>query len=207
MNTISIEAEKRAGSGKAANKKLRSTGKVPGVIYGGKENVHFEAPELAFKKIVYTPNFNVVEISVEGNSYRTILKDIQYHPTTDKILHVDFQELNDERKIIVDIPLIFDGLAIGVKEGGKLMAKIRKIKVKALPKYLVDEIKVDVSDLVLGKSIKVSEIIAENIEILNNPGIPVCSVEIPRALKSAASAAEEGDEATDAAAPADAAAE
>lgn len=202
MNTVSIEATKRSDFGKSSSKKLRQTGKVPCVIYGGKEAVHFEAPELAFSKVVYTPNFNIVDISVDGNNYKTILKDLQFHPVTDKILHVDFQELNDDRKITVEVPIVFEGLSEGVKEGGKLMPKLRKLKVKAFPKNLIDEIKVDVTELLLGKSINVSEISLENIEIMNNPGIPVCSVEIPRALKSAASeaegaeaAAEGGDEA------------
>jgi len=202
MNTVTIEAAKRSDFGKASTKKLRNTGKVPGIIYGGKEPVHFEAPELAFTKVVYTPNFNLVDISVDGNNYKTILKDLQFHPVTDKILHVDFQELNDDRKIIVEIPLVFEGLSEGVKEGGKLMPKIRKVKVKAFPKDLIDEIKVDVTELLLGKSINVSEISVENIEIMNNPGIPVCSVEIPRALKSADAAAE-GEEGAEGDTPAE----
>jgi len=105
-------------------------------------------------------------------------------------VHVDFQELNDDRKITVEVPIVFEGLSEGVKEGGKLMPKLRKLRVKAFPKDLIDEIKVDVTELLLGKSINVGEISLENIEIMNNSGIPVCSVEIPRALKSADAAAE-----------------
>lgn len=195
MNTITLDVEARTDLGKKATHKLRKEGKVPCVMYGsGNEPHHFVASELAISKVVYTPNFYVVDVNLEGQQHKAILKDLQFHPVTDKVIHLDFQALDDSRKVLVDIPLVFEGLAEGVRAGGKLMAKMRTLKVKAFPKDLIPELKVDVTELVLGKSIKVGAVSYDNIEIMNNPNTPICSVEIPRALKSAAAAEEEGAE-------------
>lgn len=196
MNTITINAEVREGKGKKASKDFRRAGQVPCVMYGGKENVHFTADALSLGKVVYTPNFYMVDLNVGGSTHKAIVKDMQFHPVTDRILHMDFQELVDDRKVIVNLPLVFEGLAVGVKEGGKLLPKMRKLKVKAFPNDLIDSLKVDVSHVELGKSVKVGELEYNNLEIMNSPNAPVCSVDIPRALKSAASeeAAAEGAE-------------
>jgi len=195
MKTVTVEGNVRTDLGKKATLILRREGGVPCVLYGGEENVHFSAPTKAFKKIVYTPDFNIINVEVDGKSHRAVMQDLQFHPVTDKLLHIDFMALTDGRPITASLPIVFEGLAEGVKAGGKLLPKERKLKVKALPENLISELKVDVTNLVLGKSVKVGDLSYENIEILNNPNIPIASVEIPRALKSA-QADEEGEEAT-----------
>jgi len=198
MNTIALEGTKRAELGKKATKAVRKAGNVPCIIYGGSETVAFEANKKSFTPIVYTPNFYIVEIAVDGANHKCILKDIQFHPVTDEIQHVDFLELSDDKKVIVDLPLVFEGLSAGVREGGKQLAQMRKLRVKAFPKDLIPELKVDVTNLELGRSIKVQEVSYPNLEILNSMSNPMVSVEIPRALKSAEAAAEgEGAEATE----------
>lgn len=188
MNTLTLEAQPRTGKGKKAAKAVRREGLVPCVLYGGKDNVTFTAPQKSFTPIIFTPNFNVIDLTVGSESYKAVLKEVQFHPVTDAVLHVDFMELVDDKKVIVDVPLKYDGLAEGVREGGKLMVKLRKLRVKAFPKDLLPELVIDVTELVLGRSIKVGSAEFENIEIMNNPNLPMVSVEIPRALKSAEAA-------------------
>jgi len=184
MNTITIEATKRADLGRKSTKTLRNEGQIPCVLYGGENNVHFFAPTKSFKPVVYTPDFNVVELQVEGQNYKCVLKDLQFHPVSDDLLHLDFIELVDDKKVVVDLPLRFEGLASGVKAGGKLLAQMRKLRVKALPKDLVSEIKVDVTNLELGKSMKVKELDLGDLEIMSSLQTPMVSIEIPRSLRS-----------------------
>ncbi len=187
MKTFQIEGAARTDLGKKATKQIRREGQVPCVIYGEEKNTHFTAPTKAFKNLVYSPEFFIVEVSVDGQTHKTVMKDLQFHPVTDQLLHIDFMPLVDDRKIILDLPLVFEGLAEGVKAGGKLLPKERKLKVKAFPKDLLPELKVDVSPLTLGKSMKVGDLSYDKLEIMNNVNIPIVSVEIPRALKSAQS--------------------
>lgn len=205
MKTVTVEGNVRTDLGKKATRHLRRTGDVPCVLYGGDETVHFSAPAKAFKNIVYTPDFNIINVEVDGKAHRAVMQDLQFHPVTDKLLHIDFMALTDGRPVIASLPIVFEGLAEGVKAGGKLLPKERKLKVKALPENLIGELKVDVTHLVLGKSVKVGDLSYDNIEILNNPNIPIASVEIPRALKSAQ--AEEGAEGAEETATTEAAAE
>lgn len=197
METISIQAEERTALGPKASRKLRRDGLVPCVLYGAGETVHFTAPTRAFKNLIYTPNFNTVEVEVAGKKHKAVLKETQFHPVTDSILHIDFLALVDDKKVTVNLPLRFVGQSKGVKEGGKLMPALRSLTVKAFPKDLRGEIEIDITNIELGKSVKVKEIVLENMEIMNNPQIPIASVEIPRALKSAEAEAD-----TTAAAPA-----
>ncbi len=206
METISIKAEERTDLGPKAARKARRDGLVPCVLYGAGETVHFTAPTGAFKNLIYTPNFHTVDVEVAGKTHRAILKESQFHPVTDNIVHLDFLALVDDKKVTVNLPIRFTGQAAGVKEGGKLMPALRTLSVKAFPKDLKSEIAIDVTEVELGKSIKVKEIELENMEIMNNPQIPIASVEIPRALKSAESEAEaaagEGAEGAEGDAPA-----
>jgi len=201
MESITIEGQKRSDLGQKAAKTLRKEGRVPCVLYGGGDNVHFSAPELAFRSLIYTPDFFTATLNIDGQTHTAVLKDMQMHPVTDRLVHLDFLRLIPGKKVIVDLPLRFDGLADGVRAGGKLLAQIRKIRVKGMPENLIPEVVVDVTELELGKTIKVGEISIPNLEILNNPGIPMVGIEIPRALKSAqaedeaAAPAAEGEEA------------
>ena len=183
MKTITIEGHLRTEMGKQATRQLRSEGKVPGVIYGGAQDVSFFAPVAAFKSIVYTPDFQLAELTLNGKSYKCILKDLQFDKVTDQLIHVDFLELVDDKKVIATIPIKFTGTAIGVKDGGKLMAKMKALKVKTLPKYLQENIKVDITNLQLNGNVRVEDVKIEHYEILNSPRIPIASVVLTRELK------------------------
>jgi len=193
MNSFALEGQTRETLGGKATKALRRDGRIPCVLYGVDENLHFSVTSKEVKNLVYTPKFNKVELSVSGNTHAAILKDMQFDPVTERLEHIDFLALQDDRKVTVEIPIEFTGLAEGVKEGGKLMPKLRRLKIKALPDDLIDKVEVDVTHVELGKSVKVSEVELENVEIITSTGIPMASVEIPRALRSA-QAGEEGDE-------------
>jgi len=189
MKAIAIEGTVRNSSGKKAAKGIRREGLVPCVIYGGEKNVHFSAIAGDISPLINTPDFNRVSITVDGKSYSTIIKSFQSHPVTDAIMHVDFQELIEGHPIFTQIPVRLKGLAVGVKNGGKLMLKMRYLKVKALPENLVSEINVDVSHLEVGKSVRVKSVNIEGIEVVNSAATPIASVDITRALRSAAAAA------------------
>jgi len=195
MESIAISGNLRSELGKKSNKALRNNGDVPCVIYGGDQVIHFSSPQKAFKSLIYTPDFKLAEITVDGNSYQCILKDMQFHPVTDEILHLDFLRMIPGQKIKVEIPIKFKGEAPGVKEGGKLMQKVRRVMIKTTPDKVVDELFVDISGLLLGNSVRVKDIeITEGMEIMNSLGIPVASVETPRALRSEEAAELEGEE-------------
>jgi large subunit ribosomal protein L25 len=189
MKTITIEGQLRTESGKKATRQLRSQQLVPAVIYGGKTEVNFSAPAAAFKGIVYTSEFLLAEIKVDGNTYKCILKDLQFHKVSDLLIHVDFLELVDDKKVIAQLPLKYTGTPAGVKAGGKLVLKIKSVKVKTLPKYLRENIEVDISALELNENIRIENIKADNMEIMNSPRIPIASVTMTRQLKQEETAA------------------
>ncbi len=183
MNTITIEGHLRTEFGKSATRQIRSEDKVPGVIYGGAKEINFVAPAAAFKSIVYTPEFMLANVKVDGESYRCVLKELQFDKVSDELLHVDFLELVEDKKVSVTIPLKFVGVPAGVKSGGKLSTKIKALKVKTLPKYLKENIEMDISSLELNGNLRVQDVVAENMEILNSPRIPIASVTMTRQLK------------------------
>ena len=189
MKTITIEGQLRTGFGKAATRQLRSQELVPGVIYGGPQEINFHAPATAFRSLVYTPNFQQAEVKLEGKSYRCILKDLQFDKVDDKLIHIDLLELVEDKKVIADIPLKFTGIAKGVKDGGKLTIKMKSLKVKTYPKYLKEQIEVNMEDVELNGNIRVEDIKIENYEILNSPRIPIASVALTRVLKQEEAAA------------------
>jgi large subunit ribosomal protein L25 len=189
MKSITIEGQLRTESGKKATRQIRSQKMVPGVIYGGSQEVNFTAPATAFKDIVYTSEFLLANIIIDGKSYRCILKDLQFHKVTDQLLHLDFLELVEDKKVIANLPLHFTGTPAGVKAGGKLVLKMKSVKVKTLPKYLKEQIEVNIESLALNENIRVQDIPAENMEILNSPRIPIASVTMTRQLKQEESAA------------------
>jgi large subunit ribosomal protein L25 len=183
MKSITIEGQLRTESGKKATRHLRSQQQVPGVIYGGKKEINFSAPATAFKDIVYTSEFMLTNVKIDGSTYRCILKDLQFNKVTDLLTHVDFLELVDDKKVIATLPLKFVGTAAGVKEGGKLVIKMKSLKVKAFPKYLKEHIDVDINKLELNENIRVEDVKLDNIEVLNSPRIPIASVTMTRQLK------------------------
>jgi large subunit ribosomal protein L25 len=183
MKTITIEGQLRTEIGKQATRQLRSEEKVPGVIYGGAKEVNFSALATSFKTLVYTPDFQLAEVKVDGKSYRCILKDLQFDKVTDDLIHADFLELVEDKKVIATIPIKFTGAAKGVKDGGKLITKMKALKIKTYPKYLKENIEVDLTNLELNGNVRVQDVKADNYEILNSPRIPIASVVLTRQLK------------------------
>ena len=189
MKTITIEGQLRTEHGKSATRQLRSQELVPGVIYGGAQEINFSAPAKAFKPLVYTPNFQIAEVSVDGTKYRCILKDLQFHKVTDELIHVDLLELVEDKKVIASVPLKYVGVAAGVKAGGRLVPKMKTLKVKTYPKYLKEQIEVNIEHLQIGDNLRVEEVKMDNYEILNSPRIPIVSVVTTRALRQEEAAA------------------
>jgi large subunit ribosomal protein L25 len=205
MKSITIEGQLRTETGKKHTRRLRSQGLVPGVIYGGSQEVNFAAPVLSFKNLVYTSEFQLALINVDGKSYRCILKDIQMNTVSDELSHMDFLELVEDKKIVATIPIKFTGTAVGVKDGGKLVTKMKTLKVKTYPKYLKENIEVDLTNLQLNENIRVEDVKDENYEILNSPRIPIASVVMTRQLKQEEASTTPGAAAPAKAAPAKAA--
>ncbi len=193
MQTITIEGQLRTGFGKTATRQLRSQENVPGVIYGGAAEVNFYASAAAFKPLVYTPKFQLAEVKVDGKTYRTILKDLQFDKVTDQLIHVDLLELVEDKYVIADIPVNFTGTSKGVKDGGRLVTKIKSLRVKTLPKYLKEQIEVPIDELDLNGNIRVEDVKTDNYELLNSPRIPIASVVMTRQLKQEEAAAPKGD--------------
>jgi len=185
MKSLEIVGFKRANLGKKNAKMLREESYVPCVLYGGDEQVHFSAPAILFRELLYTPEVHVVDLNIEGDMYRAIVQDTQFHPVNEMLLHVDFLLLQDGKEVKMDIPVKYVGVSPGVLAGGKLVSKLRKLKVKAAPESLPEFVEVNISGLELGKSIKVSKVEPKGYAILTNPQAPIATVAIPRALKGA----------------------
>jgi large subunit ribosomal protein L25 len=183
MKTITIEGQLRSDSGKKATRQLRSEEQVPCVIYGGADTISFSAPLKAFQELVYTPDFQLADIKVGGKTYNCILKDIQFDVVTDELAHIDFMELVADKKVVATLPLKMVGQSVGVKAGGKLVVKMKALKVKTLPKYLRENIEVNIDNLDLNQNIRVEDVKDENFEILNSPRIPIASVVMTRQLR------------------------
>jgi large subunit ribosomal protein L25 len=175
---------------------------VPGVIYGGAKEINFVASAKSLRALVYTPSFQMAEVNVEGTTYRCILKDLQFDKVSDDLIHIDLFELVEDKKVVATIPLKFTGVASGVKAGGRMVPKMKSVKVKTFPKYLREQIEVAVDALEIGENLRVEDVKDPNYEILNSPRIPIVSIVTTRALRQEEAAAP----AKGAAAPAKAAA-
>jgi large subunit ribosomal protein L25 len=189
MKTITIEGQLRTELGKKATRQIRSQESVPGVIYGGAAEVNFSAPAKALKGLVYTPEFQLADVNVDGKTYRCILKDLQFDKVSDELIHIDLLELVDTKKVVATLPIKFTGVSIGVKNGGKLITKMKSLKVKTLPKYLKEFIEVDITTLDLNGNIRVEDVKEPHIEVMNSPRIPIASVVLTRQLKQEEAAA------------------
>lgn len=185
MKSVKIEGKLRSDLGKKATRQLRSNDEVPAVIYGGNETIHFSAPVMAFRSLVYTPQFQIAEISVNGKTYRTIVKDLQFDVLTDVLSHVDLLELVEGKKVVANLPIKFVGTPQGVKDGGRLVTKLKGVTVRTEPKYLVEAIEVNIENLQLLGNVRVEDVKADNMEIMNSPRIPIASVITTRALRQA----------------------
>jgi large subunit ribosomal protein L25 len=192
MKSVSVSAAKRVDLGKKEAKLSRAAGNVPCVIYGGKTNQHFTVKEIALNNLVYTPNVYSVAIDIEGTTINALIKDVQFHPVTDRILHVDFIELVPGQEVNTKIPVVFNGNAIGVMNGGKLRKTLRKLSVRATPENLPDNVTLEISEMKIGEKIYVRDVEAKNFDILTSATAVIVSV------KTARGAEEDEEEAADA---------
>lgn len=186
MQKIEIKAVKRENLGKTATKLLRKSEQVPCVLYGGAEIVHFYSSQKEFKKLVHTPNVYLVTINVDGSSFNAIIKDLQFHPVSDQILHADFLQIFEDKPLTIEIPVKLEGVSEGVKAGGKLQLEQRKLRVKGLAKHIPDELIVNINELGLGKGIQVGNLEYPKLELLNAKNSVVVSVKLTRAARAAA---------------------
>lgn len=185
MKSVEIIGFKRANLEKGDLNQIREEGNVPCVVYGPamKEQIHFYTPAILFKELVYTPDVFIVDLNIEGEKMKAVLKDTQFHPVSEMMLHADFLAFSPDKPIKFEIPVEIVGTAPGVQKGGKLEFKTRRLTVKGLASNLPDKIQADISNLELGKSVKVSEIKAGNFEILTSPNVTIATIGIPRALR------------------------
>lgn len=183
MKKIEIVGYQRANLGRTESQAIRAEGNVPCVLYGGQEQVHFYAPAILFRDLLYTPNIFEVALNIEGAEYRAILQEAQFHPVSDVLLHADFLLVADGKAIKIAVPVRTIGTAPGVQKGGKLVTRVRKLRVKGVIENIPDFIDVDVSNLDLGKSVRVGQIPVSGFEMLEEASNPVASIEIPRALR------------------------
>lgn len=197
MREISVSGKKRAEIGKKASKLQRKEGLIPCNLYGEKKGENglpeafaFVAPFSELRKAVYTPHIYVVNLNIDGVEHKAVLKELQFHPTTDALLHVDFYEVNETKPITIGIPVKLNGLAQGVRDGGRINLSIRKINVTAPYKNIPEVLDIDVTNLQLGKSIKIAELSFEGLEIATPAEVVVCSVKATRASRSAAAQAD-----------------
>jgi large subunit ribosomal protein L25 len=198
MNAISVSAVERTDLGKTGVKKTRAQGLIPAIVYGNKTPQSIAVNKSDVRGLIFTPDFKIAEVNIDGNVERCILKEYQCHPVTEEILHIDFLRLKDGVDVKVDIPVRFKGTSPGVKLGGKLQQQMRKVRIKTTPEKLIDEVIVDISHLELGDVLRVKDIdVAKSIEIMVNESNPLATVEIPRALKSAAAAEDKAAKAAD----------
>jgi len=192
MKSVAIQGQLRENLGKSASRAIRSEGKALGVIYGSGKEIHFSAPVLAFRDIVYTQEFKIAEITIDGTTYKCILKDTQFDPITDQLIHVDFLVLEDNKKVIANLPIKLVGQSVGVKVGGRLEQRLKYLKVRTLPEHLVSFVEVDITELQLNSNIRVEDVKNDNYEFMNPGRQPVASVVMTRALRQAEQAEKNG---------------
>ena len=196
MKTLAISVKQRENVGKTSTRALRNQGKVPCVLYGGEKQVAFHAHENDFRKLVYTPDVFIVELDIEGSKVKAIMQDIQFHPVTDKILHIDFLEITDDKAITVSIPVILNGLAIGVRDGGNLMFRRRKIITRGLTANLPNAIEINIEDVKIGQFIYIKDLNVEGCEFLAPDSSVVVGVKMSRgAVETDEEEGEEGESA------------
>jgi large subunit ribosomal protein L25 len=182
MKSVQLSGSLRANVGKVNAKAVREKGNVPCVIYGGKEQIHFEADIRAFKPVIFTPNAHIVEIDLDGKVYKTVLQEAQYHKINDKLIHADFLEIQEGKPVTANIPIVITGQSEGVKKGGKLVLKMRKLKVRGIAATLPDTISIDITKLDIGDSVAVGDIVVEGATLLNAKNVSVVSVTTTRAV-------------------------
>jgi ribosomal protein L25, Ctc-form len=186
MKTFKLEGTVRDQVGKRASKQCRNEKQIPCVLYGGEEVIHFSVGKENIRKLVYTPEVYIVDLMVGGKSYLSVIKDLQFHPVSDQLLHADFLFVSENKPAIIEIPVVLEGLAEGVKAGGKLTLEMRKLKVKGLYKDFPEKLTINIENLGLGKTIQVGQLSFDNLELLNAKNNVVCAVKLTRAARGLA---------------------
>ncbi len=180
MKTIEIKGSLRTELGKKSSRQIRKTGSVPCVIYGKENNVHFQATELSFKNLIYTPEAHLVDLNIDDKTFKAVLKDVQYHPVSDKILHADFIEVFEDKPVSISVPVRVKGDSVGVIAGGKLSIRKRSLKVKGLPVDLPEAVTIDISDLKIHESVKVGDLSFDKIELLDPKKLMILTIATSR---------------------------
>ena len=200
MKSVALSASKRdVSTTKSSLNELRKEGKVPAVLYGGKENVHFTVDEVAFEKLITTREVYFIDLDIEGSKKKGVIRDVQFHPVTDKPLHVDFMEVFEDKPVTVSVPVAYTGVSVGVLNGGKKVDKLRKLVLKALPEDMPQEVVLDITKLKIGTSIKVQDVQLEKVEKLDNPNSVIVAVKTSRvAVADTEEEGEEGEETAEA---------
>lgn len=183
MKSFKLEGVARPDLGKKASKAIRNTESIPAVLYGGEDVVHFTVTQEAVRNLIYTPEIFAVDLSIDGKDVKAILKDIQFHPVTDAILHLDFLQVTDTKPVVVEVPVVLTGHAEGVRAGGKLALEMRKLKVKAIYTEIPEKLTIDVTPLGLGKTIQVGALHFDGLELMNAKNAVVCAVKLTRAAR------------------------
>jgi len=192
MKSIAISGSPRENVGKRDAKELRYQGQVPAVLYGGATQTHFSVSAADLKPVVYTADVQFIDLEVAGTTTQAVIKDMQFHPLTDEILHVDFLQLDENKPVTIEIPIVLTGTSPGVKMGGKLVQKLRKLRIKALPKDHLNTVEVSIEGLEVGKSVRVRDISFPNLTITNTPEDTILSITTSRALRQAEQEAASG---------------
>lgn len=203
MKSVALRATKREiSNSKSPINQLRNQGRVPAVLYGGKENVHFDVDEVAFEKLINTKEVYFIDLEIDGAARKAVIRDIQFHPVSDRPLHIDFMEVFEDKAVTMSVPVSYTGVSIGVLNGGKKSDKLRKLVLKALPKDMPEEVKLDISKLRIGQSIKVEDVNLPNVDKLDTPNAVIVAVKTSRVAVADTEEEEEGGEegATEAAA-------
>ena len=190
MEIFKLQGEIRENTGKKPVKELRKNDSIPCVLYGGKDTVSFSVQPKDVKNLIYTDIFRIVELNINASLTKAIVKDVQFHPVSDSVMHMDFQELVEGRKVKVSVPVGYFGDSPGIREGGSLQSRMRRVNIKTTPETLVDNLKADISGLGLGRSLRVKDLsIPEGVQVMHDENTPIVYVEIPRSLRSAKDAA------------------
>jgi len=188
MKTFELKGSKRESTGKKAAKAYRKESLIPCVLYGGGDVLHFTVTKEGIRKLVYTPEVFIIHLSIEGEKFTAILKDMQFHPVNDNLLHIDFLQVFADKPVVMEIPIVLEGLAQGVKDGGKLSSNMRKLKVKGLYTHFPEKLSINIENLGLGKTIQVGDLHFENLEIMNVKNNVVAAVQVTRATRGVVAA-------------------
>ena len=189
MKTFALAGQSRTDIGKKATNAVRVAGNIPAILYGGEKEIAFSVIKEDVRNLIYTPDIFIVELTIDGQACNAIVQDLQFHPVTDEVLHMDFLQVFPEKAITIEVPVKLEGLAEGVKQGGKLSLEIRKLRVKALYANVPERLTIDVTNLGLGKTIQVGQLSFDNLELLNAKNAVVCAVKLTRAARGAKAAA------------------